>query len=56
MRQRTTRNSYVAYYSMQYKDALKYGFYELQSTRDWYREVTADIGMHADLEIGRAHV
>ena len=34
---------------MQYKDALKYGFYELQSTRDWYREVTGDIGMHADL-------
>lgn len=32
-----------------YKDAMKYGFYELQSARDWYREVTADIGMHADL-------
>jgi leucyl-tRNA synthetase len=32
-----------------YKDATKYGFYELQSARDWYREVTADIGMHADL-------
>jgi leucyl-tRNA synthetase len=32
-----------------YKDALKYGFYELQSARDWYREVTADVGMHADL-------
>ena len=28
---------------------MKYGFYELQSARDWYREVTADIGMHADL-------
>ena len=28
---------------------MKYGFYELQSVRDWYREVTADIGMHADL-------
>ncbi|KAI0759168.1 hypothetical protein BC629DRAFT_1550026 [Irpex lacteus] len=25
-----------------YKDALKYGFYELQSARDWYREVTSD--------------
>ena len=34
---------------MQYKDALKYGFFELQSSRDWYREVTADVGMHADL-------
>lgn len=36
--------------SMFYKDALKYGFYELQSSRDWYREVTADAGgMHVDL-------
>ena len=35
--------------STNYKDALKYGFYELQTTRDWYREVTSDIGMHADL-------
>lgn len=34
---------------MQYKDALKYGFFELQSSRDWYREVTADSGMHGDL-------
>lgn len=35
---------------MYYKDALKYGFYELQSARDWYREVTADAGgMHVDL-------
>jgi leucyl-tRNA synthetase len=32
-----------------FKDALKFGFYELQSARDWYREVTAEIGMHADL-------
>ena len=33
-----------------YKDALKYGFFELQSARDWYREITADIGgMHVDL-------
>lgn len=32
-----------------YKDALKYGFYELQTARDWYREVTIDIGMHAEL-------
>lgn len=36
---------------MQYKDALKYGFFELQSSRDWYREVTADVGMHADLTV-----
>ncbi|KAI0742680.1 leucine-tRNA ligase [Daedaleopsis nitida] len=34
---------------MHYKDAVKFGFYELQSSRDWYREVTADVGMHADL-------
>lgn len=32
-----------------YKEALRTGFYELQSTRDWYREVTADVGMHAGL-------
>jgi len=37
------------YEATNYKDALKYGFYELQTARDWYREVTADIGMHADL-------
>ncbi|CAK5271807.1 unnamed protein product [Mycena citricolor] len=37
------------YEEMNYKDALKFGFYELQSARDWYREVTADIGMHAEL-------
>ncbi|KAL1720389.1 hypothetical protein EV715DRAFT_262713 [Schizophyllum commune] len=37
------------YEQMNFKDALKHGFYELQSARDWYREVTQDIGMHADL-------
>ncbi|KAF5352969.1 hypothetical protein D9758_007903 [Tetrapyrgos nigripes] len=39
------------YDALEFKDALKYGFYELQTARDWYREVTADpsIGMHADL-------
>ncbi|TFK37610.1 hypothetical protein BDQ12DRAFT_736141 [Crucibulum laeve] len=37
------------YEATNYKDALKYGFYELQSVRDWYREVTSDVGMHADL-------
>jgi len=37
------------YENTDYKDALKFGFYELQTTRDWYREVTADIGMHAEL-------
>lgn len=36
------------YEATNYKDALKYGFYELQSARDWYREVS-DTGMHVDL-------
>ena len=40
---------FIVLCSMHYKDALKYGFYELQSSRDWYREVTSDVGMHADL-------
>jgi leucyl-tRNA synthetase len=35
--------------STNYKDALKFGFYDFQSTRDWYREVTADVGMHHEL-------
>jgi len=34
---------------MNYKDALKYGFFEMQIARDWYREITADVGMHVDL-------
>ncbi|HEV7736748.1 MAG TPA: class I tRNA ligase family protein [Chlamydiales bacterium] len=34
---------------MNYKDALKFGFYEMQLARDWYREVTADVGMHVDV-------
>ncbi|EMD35016.1 hypothetical protein CERSUDRAFT_116529 [Gelatoporia subvermispora B] len=37
------------YEDTHYKDALKYGFYELQTSRDWYREVTQDVGMHAEL-------
>ena len=28
---------------------MKFGFYDFQSARDWYREVTADVGMHQDL-------
>ncbi|KII84124.1 hypothetical protein PLICRDRAFT_179802 [Plicaturopsis crispa FD-325 SS-3] len=39
----------ASYDATNYKEALKYGFYELQSSRDWYREVTSDIGMHATL-------
>jgi len=37
------------YEATNYKDALKFGFYDFQSIRDWYREVTADVGMHHDL-------
>lgn len=33
---------------MNFKDALKYGFFEMQIARDWYREITADVGMHVD--------
>ncbi|QRV97774.1 Isoleucyl-tRNA synthetase [Ceratobasidium sp. AG-Ba] len=39
----------ASYEATNYKDALKDGFYELQSARDWYREVTVDMGMHANL-------
>jgi leucyl-tRNA synthetase len=42
----TTKTQYELTY---YKDALKFGFYEIQSARDRYRDVTTDIGMHADL-------
>jgi leucyl-tRNA synthetase len=28
---------------------VKFGFYDFQSARDWYREVTVDDGMHVDL-------
>ncbi|WFD44928.1 leucine--tRNA ligase [Malassezia psittaci] len=38
-----------AYDRAAYKEVTKLGFYELQSSRDLYREATADIGMHADL-------
>ncbi|CAG8590245.1 13400_t:CDS:2 [Dentiscutata heterogama] len=38
-----------AYKDTFYRDALKYGFYELQTARDWYREATVDEGMHRDL-------
>ncbi|KAG8736230.1 cytosolic leucyl tRNA synthetase [Ceratobasidium sp. 414] len=41
--------SKASYEATNYKDALKDGFYELQSARDWYREVTLDTGMHATL-------
>ncbi|KAH9948478.1 leucine-tRNA ligase [Amylocystis lapponica] len=37
------------YAATNFKEALKYGFYELQTTRDWYREVTSDVGMHVNL-------
>ncbi|KAI5118474.1 hypothetical protein M0805_003735 [Coniferiporia weirii] len=37
------------YETTNYKDALKYGFFEMQMARDWYREVTSDVGMNAEL-------
>jgi len=39
----------AAYEATNYKEALKEGFFEMQSSRDWYREVTFDIGMHGSL-------
>ncbi|EJD05001.1 leucine-tRNA ligase [Fomitiporia mediterranea MF3/22] len=41
--------THAHYEATNYKDALKYGFFELQMARDWYREVTTDLGMNADL-------
>ena len=35
--------------STNYKEALKSSFFEMQMARDWYREVTSDVGMNADL-------
>ncbi|CAO1623406.1 unnamed protein product [Sympodiomycopsis kandeliae] len=37
------------YEKAQYKDVSKYGFYEMQSARDLYRDATAEEGMHLDL-------
>ncbi|KAF8064193.1 hypothetical protein FPV67DRAFT_1584778 [Lyophyllum atratum] len=37
------------YDATNYKEVVKFGFYEFQSARDWYREVTSDVGMHTDL-------
>ncbi|KAF8577316.1 leucyl-tRNA synthetase [Ramaria rubella] len=37
------------YERMNFKGALKYGFFEMQIARDWYREITADVGMHVDV-------
>lgn len=34
---------------LNFKDALKFGFFDMQTARDWYRDVTSDVGMHADL-------
>jgi leucyl-tRNA synthetase len=38
-----------SFHRTNYKEALKFGFYEFQSVRDWYREVTLEVGMHRDL-------
>lgn len=39
----------VLYEKAWYKDVCKYGFYELQSARDLYRDATIEEGMHIDL-------
>ncbi|ORX89488.1 leucyl-tRNA synthetase [Basidiobolus meristosporus CBS 931.73] len=39
----------AAYSNMLFREALKNGFYEFQTARDWYREATASEGMHHDL-------
>ncbi len=48
-----TRRAKEGYMATFYKDAVKYGFYEFQASRDWYREVTSvemgGNGMHRDL-------
>ncbi|RIA97593.1 leucine-tRNA ligase, partial [Glomus cerebriforme] len=38
-----------AYHDSMHREALKYGFYELQTARDWYREAVAIEGMNKDL-------
>jgi leucyl-tRNA synthetase len=40
-----------AYSNMYYRDALKYSFFELQSSRDRYRDACAEDKMHKDLLI-----
>ncbi|PWN42036.1 leucyl-tRNA synthetase [Ceraceosorus guamensis] len=39
----------AAYEESLYREALKFGWYELLTARDLYREATADIGMHVEL-------
>ncbi|KAJ9101497.1 hypothetical protein QFC19_005150 [Naganishia cerealis] len=47
---RKTRQAFIATF---FKDCLKYGYYEYQSARDWYRDITltehGGQGMHVDL-------
>ncbi|CAB4487625.1 leucine-tRNA ligase [Rhizophagus irregularis] len=38
-----------SYNDSMHRDALKYGFYELQTARDWYREAVVNEGMSKDL-------
>lgn len=49
---RAIRMTYEAYEATNYRDALKYGFFELQNARDHYRDATSTngtIGMNAGL-------
>lgn len=43
------RRCNTSYKETNYKEALRSGFYEFMGARDWYREVTVDVGMHGDL-------
>jgi len=42
-------DSLTCFNRKKYKDTLKYGFYKLQSMRDWYLKVTSDACMQVDL-------
>lgn len=44
-----TRQTDEFYGKMLFKEALRYGFFELQSARDKYRELCGASGMHVDL-------
>lgn len=49
---RAIKMAYDAYEATNYRDALKYGFFELQNARDHYRDATATsgtVGMNANL-------
>lgn len=52
------RDTFAAYEAANYKQALKSGLFDLQITRDYYRDVTNSLGlkMHHDLALRYAEV